>query len=165
MLAYNGVALQAPVTARRGGVVLYRTGRRPLKVAFSQAGVFEDGWMGHDSSYNRYTAQADGPGDARIDLSRAAICTTAPIPGGVIVKIGPLVIGPDKQPQIGRVTAQRLLRVRPCAEQAQTVLLPAPRGPWRVEVSSDTFVPAELDPSKSDRRRLGVQIAFGFQPS
>ena len=79
--------------------------------------------------------------------------------------IGPLVIGPDKQPQIGRITAQRLLRVRPCAEQAQTVLLPAPRGPWRVEVSSDTFVPAELDPSKSDRRRLGVQIAFGFQPS
>ena len=165
VLAYNGVALQAPVTARRGGVVLYRTGRRPLQVAFSQAGVFEDGWMGHDSSYNRYTAQADGPGDARIDLSRAAICTTAPIPGGVIVKIGPLVIGPDKQPQIGRITAQRLLRVRPCAEQAQTVLLPAPRGPWRVEVSSDTFVPAELDPSKSDRRRLGVQIAFGFQPS
>ena len=164
VLAYNGVTLQAPEVERFGGTILYRAGRRPLKVAFSQAGVFEDGWTGRDSSYNRYTARADGPGSARIDLSRAALCTTAPIPGGVIVKIGPLVIGPDKQPHIGRVTAQRLVRVRPCEDQAQTILLPAPRGPWRVEVTSDTFVPAELDPSKSDRRRLGVQVAFGFQP-
>jgi hypothetical protein len=165
VLAYNGVTLQAPVTVRRAGTILYRTGRHPLKVAFSQAGVFEDGWMSHDSSYNRYTARADGSGYARIDLSRGAVCTTVPIPGGVLVKIGPLVIGPDRQPHIGRVTARRLLRVRPCDDQGQTVLLPAPRGPWRVEVSSDTFVPAEIDPSRSDRRRLGVQIAYGFQPS
>ena len=164
VLAYNGVALQAPVAVRHGATILYRTGRRPLKLAFSQAGVFEDGWMSHNSSYNRFTARADGPGQARIDLSRTAFCTNAPIPGGVIVRIGPLVIGPDRQPHIGRVTAQRLVRVRPCDEQAQTVLLPAPRRPWRVEVVSDTFVPAEVDPSRSDRRRLGVQIAFGFQP-
>jgi len=165
VLAYNGVTLQAPVTVRRAGTILYRAGRHPLKVAFSQAGVFEDGWMSHDSSYNRYTARADGPGYARIDLSRGAVCTTVPIPGGVLVKIGPRVIGTDRQPHIGRVTARRLLRVRPCDDRAQTVLLPAPRGPWRVEVSSDTFVPAEIDPSRSDRRQLGVQIAYGFQPS
>ena len=165
VLAYNGVTLQAPVTARRRGNTLYRAGRRPLKAAFSQAGVFQDGWMGSESSYNRYTARADGPGSARIDVSRAGICTTAPIPGGVLVKVGPLVIGNDKQPHIGRVTAQRLLRVRPCDETGQTVLLPAPRGPWRVEVKSDTFVLAELDPGNSERRPLGVQIRFGFQPS
>ena len=121
--------------------------------------------MGHTSSYNRFTARRDGLGYARIDLSRAAFCTTAPIPGGVLVKIGPLVVGSDRQPQIGRVTAQRLVRVRPCVDQAQTVLLPAPRVPWRVEVTADTFVPAKVDPRSSDRRELGVQIGFGFQPS
>jgi len=163
-LAYNGVTLQAPVTVRRGGMILYRTGRHPLKVAFSQAGVFEDGWMSHDSSYNRYTARSDGPGYARIDLSRGGVCTTVPIPGGVLVKIGPLGIGPDKQPHIGRETARRLIRVRPCDTKVQTVLLPAPNRPWRVEVISDTFVPSTLTPGSNDRRRLGVQIAFGFQP-
>ena len=165
VLTYNGVTLQAPVTAQRSGAVLYRTGRDLMKLAYSQSGVFEDGWMGSTSSYNRYTARADGPGYARIDLSRAAFCTTAPIPGGVLVKIGPLVIGPDRQPHLGRVTSQRLVRVRPCTGESQTVLLPAPRGPWRVEVASDTFVPAEIDSRLSDRRRLGVQIAYGFQPS
>jgi len=135
-----------------------------VKVAYSEAGVYADGWMGHTASYNRYTGRTDGPGYARIDLSRAAICTNAPIPGGVLVKIGPIVIGSDKEAHIRRVTDQVLLRVSPCDTQAQTVLLPAPRRPWRVEVEADTFVPAEIDPRLSDRRQLGVQVAFGFQP-
>ena len=163
VLAYNGVTLQAPVVARRPGVLLYRTNGRPVKVAYSQAGVFEDGWMGHTASYNRYTARSDGPGYARVDVKRV-FCTTAAIPGGVLVKIGPIVIGKDKEPHIGHVTDERLLRVRPCEKQAQTLLLPAPRQPWRIEVEADTFVPAEIDPNLSDRRTLGVQIAFGFQP-
>ena len=164
VLAYNGVTLQAPEVEQVRGDDPVPRGPAAAEVAFSQAAVFEDGWTGRDSSYNRYTARADGPGSARIDLSRAALCTTAPDPGRRDRLDRPARDRPDKQPHIGRVTAQRLVRVRPCEDQAQTILLPAPRGPWRVEVTSDTFVPAELDPSKSDRRRLGVQVAFGFQP-
>ena len=163
-LTYNVVALQAPLTAKRGQTLLYRLGGRPLKLAYSQAGVFEDGWMGRTSSYNRFTGRKDGPSYARIELSRAAFCTTAPIPGGVIVKVGPLVVGSDRQPAIGRVTAQRLVRVRPCSGGEQTVLIPAPRGPWRAEVTADTFVPADIDSRSSDRRTLGVQITYGSQP-
>ena len=164
-LAYNGTALQAPVAKRIGDTILYRLGRKPLKLAYSQSGVFSDGWMGRQSSYNRFTAARDGPGFARIDLSRAAFCTTAAIPGGVLVKIGPIGIGSDKQAKIDHVTAQKLVRVRPCAGEAQTVLLPAPRVPWRVEVTADTFVPNQVDPRSSDRRELGAQVAFGFQPA
>ena len=163
-LVYNGVALQAPLVVSRGSTLLYRIHGRPLQLAYSQAGVYEDGWTGHTSSYNRFTARRDGPGYARVDLSRAAFCTTAPIPGGVLVRIGTLVVGPDRQPQIGRVTAQQLVRVRPCVDQAQTVLLPTPRGPWRIEMTADTFVPAEVDARSSDRRALGAQVTYGFKP-
>jgi len=164
-LAYNGTALQAPVAKRVGGTILYRLGGKPLKLAYSQSGVFSDGWMGRQSSYNRFTAAKDGPGYARVDLSRSAFCTNQPIPGGVLVKIGPIAIGSDKQAKIGHVTAQKLVRVRPCADEAQTVLLPAPHVPWRVEVTADTFVPNQVDPRNSDRRELGAQVAFGFQPA
>ncbi len=163
-LAYNGVTLQAPLVTTKAGTRLYRLDGQPLRLADSRAGVFEDGWMGQTSSYNRFTAPTDGKGFAQVNLSRAAFCTTAPIPGGVLVKLGPIVIGPDKQPKIGRVTAQRLLRVRPCEDQAETVLLPAPRVPWRMEVTADTFVPADVDPRSSDRRSLGVQISYSFTP-
>ena len=163
-LSFNGVALQAPVVKKLGTTILYRINGAPLKLAYSQSGVFSDGWMSAESAYNRFTAAADGPGYARIDLSRAGFCTDAPIPGGVLVKIGPLAIGPDRQPRIGVVTGRELLRIRPCADQAETLLLPAPRVPWRVEVTADTFVPAEVDANSSDRRALGVQVGFGFKP-
>lgn len=163
-LALNGVTLQAPVVEQIGTTTLYRLGGAPLKLAYSQSGVFSDGWMGRTSAYNRFTSASDGAGSARVELSRAAFCTNAPIPGGAIVKIGPLTIGADRQPHLAAVTAQRQVRVRPCPGGEQTVLLPAPRGPWRVEVTADTFVPANVDPRLSDRRELGVQVSFGFEP-
>jgi hypothetical protein len=164
VLAYNGVALQAPIVKQIGTTILYRVNGAPMKLAYSQSGVFSDGWISRTAAYNRFTAAADGPGYARVNISRAGFCTTAPIPGGVLVKIGPLVIGPDKEPHLGAVTNQRLVRVRPCADQAQTLLLPTPDVPWRVEVTADTFVPAKVDSRSSDQRELGAQVGFGFQP-
>ena len=42
-------------------------------------------------------------------------------------------------------------------------VIPAPRPPFRVEVQiSPTFVPADLDPSSSERRPLGAQVGFGW---
>jgi hypothetical protein len=42
----------------------------------------------------------------------------------------------------------------------RTVVLPTPDGPWRAEVAIETFVPAEVDPSSSERRALGARVAF-----
>ena len=41
-----------------------------------------------------------------------------------------------------------------------------PDGPWRVEVETDTFVPAEVDPetSGSERRALGARVSFDVIP-
>jgi Dolichyl-phosphate-mannose-protein mannosyltransferase len=165
-LALNGVFLQAPIVKQIGTTTLYRLGGAPLKLAYSQSGVSSDaGWTGRNAAYNRFRPESSAPESARIGLSRSAFCSNAPIPGGVLVRLGTLVIGKDHQPGIGEVTTQQLVRVRPCPEGAQVLLLPTPTGPWRVELTSDTFVPAEVDSRLSDRRELGIQASFGFQPS
>ena len=56
------------------------------------------------------------------------------------------------------MTGERNLRVTPC--RTEVVELPAPPSPWRVEVESETFVPHDVDASLTDRRELGVQVAF-----
>ena len=48
--------------------------------------------------------------------------------------------------------------------KAQTVLMRPPGAPWRIEVTADTFVPAEVDPRSGDRRELGARVDFGFVP-
>lgn len=161
-LVLNGVELQAEVVERVGTSVLYRLDG-PLKLAYSQAGVYPDGWMGPTAAYNRFEVAEGKHGLATVTVSRKAFCTDRFIPGGVLIRLGPLVIR-DGQPAIGSVTREELLRVRPC-QDATTLTLPAPPGPWRVEVRADTFVPAEIDPSLSERRELGVQVVFGSAPA
>jgi hypothetical protein len=53
----------------------------------------------------------------------------------------------------------------PDCEANGTVLDP-PDVPWRIEITlSPTFVPREVDPSRSDNRHLGAVIErAGFQP-
>jgi len=49
--------------------------------------------------------------------------------------------------------------------KANAVLLKAPARPWRMEISvSPTFVPHEVDPTRSDTRHLGGVLDAGFQP-
>jgi hypothetical protein len=36
--------------------------------------------------------------------------------------------------------------------------------PWRAEVSIQTFVPKQEDPSSSDARALGAQVGFSVLP-
>jgi hypothetical protein len=100
-----------------------------------------------------------------VKLTRVGWC---PNPGrrgtGIAtVRIGPVGIGPDKQPAIERVTDTRKFRVPDC--KANGVVLSAPSVPWRVEVAiGPTFSPRELDPSKSDSRQLGAVLDVKFQP-
>ena len=50
--------------------------------------------------------------------------------------------------------------------EASGATLSPPNVPWRMEITvAPTFVPAEIDPSKSERRQLGARHrACGFQP-
>jgi len=168
----NGGVLEAPVVAKRGGAVLYRLDERPIRLREALIGRESDGWIvappGEKTAraaYTRYGVSGDGPGFAVVKLSRVGWC---PSPGRrgtgrVTARIGPVAIGPDKQPSIGRVTDKRTFLVKDC--QANGALLSAPDSPWRVEVEvTPTFSPHELDPSKSDQRELGGVLTVDFQP-
>jgi hypothetical protein len=171
-LAVNGVALQAPVVARREGQVLYRIDDGPLVLQDALVGRESDGWMKADSgenvaraSYTRYDVSKDEPGLAFARLSREFWC---PSPGHrqtgkATVRIGPVGIGPDKQPAIDHVTQTRTFEVPDC--QGNGATLSPPSVPWRMEIEiTPTFVPKDVDPSKSDSRHLGAALEAGFQP-
>ncbi len=171
-LGVNGVELQAPIAARRRDAVLYRLDGRPVKLKQALVGRESDGWIVGSSdekiaraAYTRYDVSGDGPGFAVVKLSRVGWC---PSPGHrrsgtVTARIGPVTIGPDKQPAIARVIDTRTFLVQDC--KANGALLNTPSSPWRVEVAvAPTFSPHELDPDRSDRRQLGAVLDVRFQP-
>jgi len=171
-LAVNGVALQAPIVAQRKNAILYRLDGKPIKLRDALVGRESDGWIiaargkkTARAAYTRYDVSGDGPGFAVVKLTRVGWC---PNPGqrgtGIAtVRIGPVGIGPDKQPALGLVTETRKFRVPDC--KANGVLLSVPSAPWRVEVAvGPTFSPHELDPSRSDARELGAVLDVKFQP-
>ena len=154
-LAVNGVRLQAPIVARRKNAVLYRIDGKPLKLQEALVGRQTDGWMVGTSddpvaraSYTRYDVSADNPGLAFVQLTRIGWCPKPGLrqTGKVTVRIGPVGIGPDKQPRIERVTETRHFNVPDCRANADT--LTPPNVPWRMEITvAPTFVPKEIDPS------------------
>ncbi len=171
-LAVNGVTLQAPVVARRDNAVLYRVDGGPLKLQDALVGRQSDGWMVASSedpvaraSYTRYDVSKDEPGLAYVRLTREGWCPRrgSRTTGHVTVRIGPVGIGPDKQPAIDQVTQTRRFDVPDCNGNGTT--LSPPTVPWRMEITlSPTFVPRDVDPSKSDNRQLGAVLEAGFQP-
>jgi hypothetical protein len=173
-LAVNGVTLQAPVVERRKDAVLYRIDGGPLQLQDALVGRETDGWMigTRDdpgvarASYTRYDVSDDEPGFAVVRLTRIGWCPrpSERTTGKVTVRIGPVGIGPDKQPRIERVTESRTFDVPDCKAKGAT--LSPPKVPWRMEITvAPTFVPAEVDPSSSERRNLGAVIErAGFQP-
>jgi hypothetical protein len=170
-LALNGVELRAPIVARRGRDTLYRVDGGPLKLTSAVTGIESDGWIAGSSddpstaraSYTRYDVSRDGPGFADVTLSRVAWCGKD-VPGRATVRVGPVAIGPDKQPAIGRVTASETKILHHC--RAKGFALPVPNVPWRMEITvHPTFSPHTLDPRQSDRRQLGAVVTkIGFQP-
>jgi hypothetical protein len=171
-LAVNGVRLQSPVVARRENAVLYRIDGGPLKLQDALVGRESDGWMKADpgmttarASYTRYDVSKDEPGLAYVRLTREGWCPKprSRTTGKVTVRIGPVGIGPDKQPMIRQVTETRRFDVPDC--QGNGTTLSPPNVPWRMEMSvSPTFIPNQIDPTKSDRRQLGAVLEAGFQP-
>lgn len=164
VLAVNGVEVAGEEVARGGeaGPVLVRIGET-LRLRSNQTGVAADGWMGAEAAYNRFDVSGDGPGYARVSLSRETFCPDGVrLPGLIRVTIGPIGVGRDKQPALERVTDSETIYLPACG--SRVVGLRAPDGPWRVEVRAQTFVPAEVDPTLSERRELGAVVGFSFVP-
>jgi hypothetical protein len=138
----------------------------PLRLAGAVTGISPDGWSIAPpestvaaSSYTRYSSESRRAGRVRITVSRGG----ANKAGHVTVKIGPIVIGDDKQPHIVKATAVRRFDV--VGNQEIPVLLKAPGPRFRIEVTvSPTFVPRELSPGASDNRELGAQVSYSYLP-
>jgi hypothetical protein len=182
-LALKGIELQAPLVARRGDERLYRLDGRPLKLAAAVTGLSFDGWMLDSdlndakdvatASYTRYDVSHDEPGFVVGILSRVASCGKD-LPGIARARVGPVAIGPDKQPTITHVTAawptpQQAAEGKNIVHQCNATgfSIATPSQPWRLEITiTPTFVPQELDPKRfSDRRHLGAVVQnLHFQP-
>ena len=167
VVADPGVDIAGQLVAQKGRWTLYRLSG-PLRLAHSQTGILADGWNGcspapctrAEAAYNRFASPGGRPGYAIVSVSRAA-AQGAPIkPGHVIIRLGTLVRGSDRQPGIGHVTAFRRWIV--AAGAHRTFTIPTPRPPFRIEVSvSPTFSPSDY--GSFDRRELGAQLGFDFR--
>ena len=133
----------------------------PLRLRDFVTGQYADGWSGASSSYTRFASGERG----RVRVVVARPWGGPDVPGHVTVKVGPIVIGDDKQPQVGK--PMTLKRFTLHANGVKRLVLPAPAPHFRVEVSvTPTFRPRELAPqTESDNRDLGAKITYTFLPS
>jgi hypothetical protein len=157
VLADNGVRLVGPVVASRGNLILYRL-HGPIRLAESQIGVYPDGWIASDGAYNRFETPGHKAGIVRVTLSRLGFGGNAPF-GHATVKVGPVVIGPDKEPGLERLWATRHAIVKNGREV--NLDIPVGKPPWRVEIHvTPTFKPSDY--GVSDGRDLGAVVGFRF---
>jgi len=169
-LALNGVELRAPVVEHHGQDTLYRLDGGPMKLAAAVTGRESDGWVvgSRDdpvarASYTRYDVSHDPRGFVVVKLSRLGWCPKPPRQTRATVRIGTVGVGPDKQPAIDRVLDTRRVVVKDC--NTTGVALGTPTVPWRVEVAiAPTVIPNEVDPTNSERRRLGATLSVDLQP-
>jgi hypothetical protein len=139
---------------------LYRVAE-PLRLRAAVVGISSDGWSGpNDSSYTRYSTAGGRRGWLRIVVSRTQWGGPS-VTSHVVIRIGSIVIGPDKEPHLGTVDQVRRWTV--VGKEARTFLIRAPGPRFRVEVSvNPKFEPHELVPSNTDRRKLGAVISYTF---
>ncbi len=174
VLTSGGVEVVGEQVATNAGSSLVRLDGEPIRLSSNETGIAGDGWILGDpgnpdvparAAYNRFDVSGGGTGTAVVTLSRQTFCPAGVrLPGNALVRIGVLGRGKDKQPAIVRQTGSESLYVPACAER--TVALPTPGVPWRVEVATQTFVPAKIDPkgSGSERRALGARVSFDVLP-
>ena len=154
------LAVAARPLRRNGDVVLYAA-RRPLGVTDAVTGVYADGVMGSDASYDRYRTPGGRAGTAAVSVSREP-WGGQDRPGRVLLEVGPLARGPDGSPQLSSVTARRTWTVH--SSTHQDFLLPTPRPPFRVTIHVEPmFSPAEF--GVDDTREIGAWVTFAFTPS
>jgi hypothetical protein len=134
----------------------------PLRLRGSVTGLYPDGWSGEFSSYTRYSTEGGKTGRVRVEVARpwGGPATT----GHVTIRIGPIVIGDDKQPHVVRATDTAEFDLH--NNQEKQVLLQAPGPRFRIEVTiSPTFTPSKLVPGfETDNRELGGKVRYVFLP-
>jgi Dolichyl-phosphate-mannose-protein mannosyltransferase len=134
----------------------------PLRLRASVTGVFPDGWAGDSSAYTRYSTEGDRAGRVRVIVSRKAWGGPNKT-GHVTIRVGPIVIGDDKQPHVVQATQVKRLDIH--SKEEKSVVLDAPGPRFRIEVTiTPTFSPQELSPDQSDRRQLGAKVSYVFLP-
>jgi hypothetical protein len=147
-----------------GGLETWRLVKvtRPLRLRGSVVGVYTDGWTGAASAYTRYSTEGNRAGRVRVTVSRAAWGGPNKT-GHVTVAIGPMVIGDDRQPHLGKPTDVKRFDIH--SKEEIPVVLKAPGPRFRVEVTiTPTFVPIELSSDQTDRRHLGAKVSYVFLP-
>jgi hypothetical protein len=168
VLAERSIDLVGKVIDEKGGWRLYRI-EHPLRLRSSQAGLYSDGWVGatHEAdivtaSYNRFETPDNRPSTMVVTVSKKGWCGKN-VPGKVRIQVGTLALGQQRNGVLARVTAERRWVVNSCQEKTFTI--PAPPPPFHVDVAIDgTFVPHDLDPTSSERRRLGAMVSMTWQP-
>jgi hypothetical protein len=126
--------------------------RPPLRLRDFVTGQYADGWSGASSAYTRFASGERRPGRVRIVVLRQT-----GVPGQATVKLGPIVIGDDKQPHVGQPMVVK--RVALPANGAKTLVLPAPGPHFRVEVNvTPTFR------APGDNRDLGAKVTYTYLP-
>jgi hypothetical protein len=147
-----------------GGLEKWRLVRidPPLRLGGAVTDVYPDGWMSSFSSYTRYATENNRAGRMRIVMlgpPQGAQETTV----HATVSIGPIVIGDDKQPHLGKPTEVRRFSIRSKDTRVLDFRAPGPR--FRVEIKiTPTFVPKELSPIETDNRELGARVSYVFLP-
>ena len=117
-------------------------------------GSYPDGWMGATATYDRYEIARHGRNSIDVLVSRVGV--SGPPPARVRIVVGSLkLVG--GVPAIGKTLATRTWTERDGTERK--IRLPAPRRPFRVEVSvGPTFSPAQF--GSTDTRQLGARVTF-----
>ncbi len=165
----EGINLVGRVVARKahgsGGVTKYWRVYEidpPLRLADAALGIDDDGWAGARSAYSRFATPGNRPGYAIVTVSRQAWSGPSP-ESSVVIRVGTLALGKDKQPAMGEVT--QTVRSTIGSNGLRRFSIPAPPAPFRVVLTiSPTFVPAEIDPGTSERREFGAQVSFDWSP-
>jgi hypothetical protein len=155
-VAHSNVRVAGVLLARDGLLTLMRVDP-PLRLVEQTKGVYADGWMGSDATYNYYGAR-DGrrPQAVTVTVSRAS-WGGPHVPGFARVRVGPIAVDAAGQPQVGAPVTERIWTIR--SQGTKAFVIAAPRPPFRAEVHiSSTFSP--VDYGQLDARRLGAQVAF-----
>ena len=166
-VADNSISIAGTTVAERGPLRLIQIAQ-PLRLTESIAGVFSDGWIGStkpadsvSADYNRFDAP-EKPGTVFVTLSRKGFCGP-PAPGRVVIEVGTLALGPQRDGVLGRVTQRRGWVVDSCAQR--TFPIETPGGPFHVKATvTPPFQPSALDPGNFERRYFGAQFGITFEP-
>jgi hypothetical protein len=163
----TGLAIAGTTVDTKGALKLVRIAK-PLRLQNSLAGVFSDGWIGSKvpaesviADYNQFDAPKK-PGVVYVTLSRKGFCGPH-APGHVLIQVGTVALGQQRNGILDRVTQQRGWVVDSCAER--TFPIETPGGPFHVKVTiKPPFQPHTLDPKNFEQRYFGAQLAIAFEP-